>query len=371
MNPRIRLLTAVLLMTFWMMANLFFYRLTIMPGFGWRYFVFPPLVLLLTILLGVFFIRSAYGLASASQGIKYFLACMFGSYYPFLVISDGRASVKEDEENILLRIGGPGFLIVLPGNVAVIENYYGKVRVLGPGRHFISRNETIKDYTHLEERYQPIKKLSARSKDGIEVIVKDIRYRYRIANRDSVDQPAEYGPESLFRYSDNAVKKMVYSRAQTAAGISAWEDDVRKIVESIILDAIRQHQVDYLIAPKTRGSDPRAEIYRQFHSPAGQQQFLDKGSELVWIDIGHFETPEENVAEQRVTTWRAKWLGSENVMRDSAEAQEVGKAEAQADILINIVETLASIGAPSDSHQNLRPLYLARIAQLLDAMREQ
>jgi len=161
---------------------------------------------------------------------------------------------------------------------------------------------------------------------------------------------------------------MVYNRTQSGSGIGNWEDSVNGIVESIISDFIRQHLVDYLIAPKTRGVDPRAEIYADFYSLAGQKKFRERGAELVWIDIGHFETPEKTVAEQRVSTWQAKWQGNATVVRELKDAQDMGKAEAQAALLLNVADTLDAAGSPGETRQNMRPLYLARIAQLLDTM---
>jgi hypothetical protein len=64
-------------------------------------------------------------------------------------------------------------------------------------------------------------------------------------------------------------------------------------------------------------------------------------------------------------------------VRASGEAQrtasqELGRAEAQAEMLKNIVQSLETVGEPGESRQqNMRALYLARIAQLLDAMSTQ
>jgi hypothetical protein len=339
-----------------------------MMGAGLRYLVIPPVIFLIILYFGNRYIRTAFHLTNLRQAIQYYLACLFGINYPVLIIGDGRASVPEGQENLLLKIGGPGFLFVLAGNVVLVENLSGKLRVLGPGKYAIARNETIKEYTSLDERYRPIEKLTTRSKDGIEVVVRDIHYRYRVANQLNSGETGAGGPETLFQYSDEAVIQMVYNRTQSGSGIGNWEDSVNGIVESIISDFIRQHLVDYLIAPKTRGVDPRAEIYAEFYSLAGQKKFRERGAELVWIDIGHFETPEKTVAEQRVSTWQAKWQGNANIVRELKDAQDMGQAEAQAALLLNVADTLDAVGPPGETRQNMRPLYLARIAQLLDSM---
>jgi hypothetical protein len=274
-------------------------------------------------------------------------------------------------ENLLFKIGGPGILRIQAGNVALVEHYGGSMRVLGPGRYLLSRYETIKEFTSLDERFKRIDELTAYSKDGIKVAVRDVSYRYRMANLGTLLQGK--GPHSLFEFSEEAVIQMVYNRAISERGAGTWEESVNGVVRSILSDFIRMHPVDYLTAPKAQGADPRAEIKAEFQSPSGQRKFRQKGAVLIWIDIGHFETPEELVSRQRVNTWQARLQGSANMERATGEAQriayqEMGRAEAQADILMSILDSLESINKPGEARQNMRALYLARIAQMLDAL---
>jgi hypothetical protein len=370
-NPRLRLALGLSILFAWIAANFFFFRMTVLTGGDLRYLLLPLLVFIIGVLFCVRFLRTAYGIENISHAAKYFAASLFGVNHPLLVVNDGKALVREDEENLVLKIGGPGLLALQAGNVALVERYDGSVRVIGPGVHVLDNLEALKETTHLDERYQPIEKISARSKDGIVVAAEDIRYRYRIVSRSETQDSAGRGPDMLFRYAPDAIVKMVYNRAQTASGLAPWEEDIRKIVESTITAFIHKHLVDYLIAPRAQPADPRAEIYQEFYSPEGQKRFSDQGAELIWIDIGHFETPEENVAQQRVNTWRAKWLGNENVMRDSADAQEMGKIEAEREILNIFLENLEAFGAPGEGATKNRPLVLARIAQLIDSLRDQ
>jgi len=375
-RPQARILITLLILLIWTAANFVFYRLAGMPGLGGRYLALPLFILGLLIYEGVRFIHTTFGLNSALQSVNLFFACMFGIGYRTLVISDGKAQDPAGSENAIMKIGGPGFIKIQEGNVAVVESATGQVRIFGPGRYFITRQQSIKECISLDERFRPIEKLSVRSKDGIEVVARDIRYRYQIcsdaAGKESTDQPdaAYRRPEQPYRYSADAILKMVYNRTQDSKGIASWEDGVNNIVVSIISDFIRSHPVDYLIAPQTQGSDPRAEIYAEFYSQAGRNRFRERGAELIWIDIGHFETPEKIVGQQRVSTWQARWMGNANIMRDYAEAQEFGRAEAQCDLIGNIVQSLKSVGAPGESRQLIRAQYLARISQIIEAMRD-
>lgn len=372
-RPRLRFFIVSTLLVMWIVLNVFFFRLTIQQGWGVRYAIFPLAVLFLALYLGARYVHSTYRLVNLRQGMDYLFACVFGFGYPVLVIGEGKAQVERAAKNLVLSLGGPGKIFVSAGSIALVEDYRGPLRVLGPGLHFLSRYETIKEFSSLEERYRLIDKLSAHSRDGIEVLVRDIRYRYRLARQDEADKVK--GIDTLLQYSEDAVVQMVYNRAMSEKGIESWEDCVNGVVKSIITDFIHRHLVDYLTAPKDQKIDPRAEIYSEFESPAGRKKFKDRGAELVWIDIGHFETPAKIVAEQRVNTWQARLQGDANKERAIGEAQrlayqEMGRAEAQAGILMSIIDSLESVNKSGDAHENVRQLYLARIAQFLDTMGE-
>lgn len=375
-QPRLRLFIAFVVVLLWSIGNFFFYRYTILPGMGVRYLLAPWVLLLGLILAGVSYVQITFGLSSLNTAFNYFLACMFGMQFPVLVISDGKAQTGEGEEHLILKIGGPGYLVVQAGNAVLLEDLSGKVRVVGAGRHFITRLESVKEIASLEERFAHIEKLSATTKDGIEIVVRDIRYRYRLCGGFSDDGESGRQSDTLFSFSEEAVVQMTYNRTLTPNGIGDWHMGVNQVVDAVITDYIRQHPVDYVLAPKTQGIDPRSDIYHEFRSESGSNRFREKGAELIWIDIGHFETPEKTVIEQRVNTWQARWLGNANVVRASGEAQrtasqELGRAEAQAEMLKNIVDSLESVGTPGEARQNTRALYLARIARLLEAMSTQ
>jgi len=376
-RPRLRLFIGIVIVLLWTIGNFFFYRFTTMPGSGVRYLIAPWLLWVVLILVGVSYVQLSFGFLNLTSALNYFLACMFGMQVPVLVISDGKAQTKEGQEQTILKVGGPGFLVIQAGNVVLLEDLSGKVRVVGAGRHFISRLESVKEIASLDERFAHIEQLSATTKDGIEIVVHDIRYRYRLSDGSDSNGEASRQSDKLFSFSEEAVIQMAYNRTLAPNGISSWHQGVNQVVDSVITDYIRQHPVDYVTAPKTQGIDARGDIYREFYSQSGRNRFREKGAELIWIDIGHFETPEKSVIEQRVNTWQARWLGNANVVRASGEAQrtasqELGRAEAQAEMLKNIVHSLESVGEPGEvRQQNVRALYLARIAQLLDAMSTQ
>lgn len=359
------------------LLNVVLFPLSTLPGPGWRYWLIPPLILVWLLLAGARYVRNAYSLGSLRSASRYLLASLFSFDYPIQVIAEGKLQLDSlGELNLIQAIGGPGYLHIQPGNVVLLEGLDGRLRVLSAGRHFITRLERVKEVLSLEERYAHVEKIAATSRDGIEVIARDIRYRYRLDSGMSALSGLGRTPENPYPYSEPAVIQAVYNRTMGAADLGEWHAGVNSVVESLIADYIRQNLVDHLTAPIIESDDPRGEIHRQFLSDAGRSRFSEKGAELLWIDIGHFETPEKQVAEQRVNTWQARWMGNANVVRAYGESQrlayvEMGRAEAQAEMLMNIVHGLEDIAAKGEPRQRIRTLYLARIAQLLDAMGKQ
>ena len=152
-----------------------------MPGIGVRYLLVPWVLLAALIPIGIGYVQTTFSPADANTALEYFLACMFGMQIPVLVISDGKALVGEEKEHIILKVGGPGCLVIQAGNAVLLEDLSGKVRVVGAGRHFICRLESIKEIAGLDERFAHIDHLAATTKDGIDIVVHDIRYRYRLS----------------------------------------------------------------------------------------------------------------------------------------------------------------------------------------------
>jgi hypothetical protein len=217
--------------------------------------------------------------------------------------------------------------------------------------------------------------MSATTQDGFAVEVRGVRYRYRLL-ADPASDPASGRVENPYSFSEEAVLNMAYNRTLSEQGVTPWYYGINFNLDSGVTDYISHHQIDHLTAPNSSGKDPRQEIYDRLMTGPTRERLLERGAELTWMDLGHFEVLEEEVGKQHVSTWQAKWIGDAKILRAQGEArriayQDLGRAEAQADILVNIVHALEQIGMPGDSRQNMRTIYLARIAQLLDIMGRQ
>jgi len=69
-------------------------------------------------------------------------------------------------------------------------------------------------------------------------------------------------------------------------------------------------------------------------------------------------------------------LGDANAKRAFSDARrqaytELGRAEAQAEVIISIAHALENVQMNNDPRENLRTIFLQRVASTLDALRDQ
>jgi hypothetical protein len=341
-----------------------------LPEPGWRYWLLPPLILFLLFYSGARFVQVSYQLVSLRSAFRYLLASFIPFRYPTLTISDGKIQVDNiGSQNLVQVIGGPGILSIQTGNVALLEGLDGQIRVLGAGRHYITNLEHVKEALSLEERTEFLEKIPATSRDGIEVLARGVRYRYRLDTGGSASAGAGRTPENPYPYLEQAVIRAVYNRNMGAdLGLGEWHKGVNSVVETVIADYIRLNLAEYLTAHVRQARDPRSEIRRQLFGESGRARFREKGAELLWVDIGYFEAVEKKTS--------GHWMGSADVSRAYGDRQrlayaEMGRAEAQAELVMDIVHELEQVAARSEAGQNLRPQSLASLSQLLAAMERQ
>jgi hypothetical protein len=348
-----------------------------------RYLIVPTAAVVGAFLVGAQYVKDIYELKSYGLAFQYIFASVFGIGYPSLIIEEGKPRIKADEENLLVSIGGPGYVVIRPGNIVLFENLRNPSGVRAEGFHFISRFETIKEIADLEDQHDYIEELNAVTKDGIEVIARDINFRYRLWSSRKVGGQNGRTPSVPYPYSVQAMRNMAYNRVVSDGGYTNWAETMRRQFKGEIQKYISRNQVDQVTAPrnfeenpsgKLRGN-PREDIHRIYESPEIRERFKNIGAQLLWYGIGHFDVNNPLVNDQRVSTWQAGWRGDAKKTLAYSEAKkmayiEQGRAEAQAEILMGIVHGLDDLNSSEeDRNKNLQEIFLVRMAQLLDAMR--
>ena len=360
--------------------------------YGFRHMIIPVAAFLGALLASAFYVQDVYELPSFRLGLQYIVASFLGFWYPRLTISDGERQIPEGTVNLIDTIGGPGIVRVQPGNVVLFESLRAPSRVVANSTSFVSRFETIREIVSLDDQHGFIKEASAKTKDGIEMIVRDVHYRYRLRTGRRAGDHQQREAQDPYPFSVQAVKAMAYNRSVRTTGLTSWHTTVRLAVDSAITDYIKAHHFDHLTAPSA-GDDPRAEIAKRMMGQGIRSRLRGVGAELLWFDIGHFdvatreleekkiETIRDLIEAQRVDTWSARWDGEAIVVRSQGESrrlvyQDMGHAEGQADLLISIMQSLNDANPddvqdnPAQRLRDLRAIVWTSVAQILDAAAE-
>jgi hypothetical protein len=335
----------------------------------WRYLIVPVLAGWLAFMAGVRYLRDIYELDNVWQAFHFLFAAFFGITYPHLSIYGGKKTITPGEVNLLDVIGGPGIVFVNPGNAVLFEGQVAPTAIYPDGSHFVPRFETIQPIA-LEDQYGELDGISAMTRDGFDVKIGRTRFRFRLlANREAGRRKKPYP------YSEGAIYDMIYNRIVSEEGVGDWSSGIAGDIRRVITGYINRNTLDHLTAPEESGADPRGEIQRELHSQDVTDDLRRRGTELLWIDIGSFEIVKKEVEQQRLNTWQAKWMGNARLARSYGEAkrqahQEIGRAEAQAEMLISIMHALSDVNLRGGTRQSLRNVILVRTAQLLEAMGE-
>ena len=377
-----RLLMVILVTLFFAISSWWFFKCKwgISPPFlslnGLRFWVMPVAALLGALLVGATFVKDVYVVPQLRHAIRYLQAAAFAIFQPRLTVKDGKERAEDAAFNLLQSIGGPGFVNVTPGSVVLLERLNAPSNVYGEGEHYVTRQERIKQISPLDDQHGQIEKVPATTKDGITIIIRAVQYRFRLRTGRQLGDYTVRVPEKPYPFSVQAMRNLTYNPTVAKEGQTSWHISVRSIISAGITDYIHKHNIDYLTAPlKDTIEDPRAEIKEQLFSPATREQLRKVGAELLWVDIGHFDIAVADVDIQRVSTWQASWVGKANIERAYGEAQraayeELGRAEAQAEILMSILHSLSDAVLTRDATDELRHVILDRTAEFVDSVSE-
>jgi hypothetical protein len=239
--------------------------------------------------------------------------------------------------------------------------------------YFLSPFESIASTANLDEQQGMKDKVTAMTRDGIKVTITDIQFRYRIRQEEQSGVPVKRSTHNPYPFSEEAIRNMTFNLMVEKNGLETWRAAVERSVTGTITDFVSAHMIDYITAPRTDSHNARLELRNQFFVDSMRSRLARLGAELLWVDVGHVEIEDESVDELRTTLWSADWAGDANEVRAYGEAvreayQELGRAEAQADLIMSIAGSLAEANLSGNNSENVRRLFLARTAQIMNAM---
>ena len=364
----------------------------LVPLQNWQYarYLMAPLGAFLFVFIGsALYVRDIYHLPRLANAFRYVTASLFGFFYPVIHVDGGRLDDEDpdDETNLedkhLLRaIGGPGFVKIQPGNAVAFRDWWEPRGVAQSGLYFMRPFEMIARVVNLEDQHGHIEEAKAVTRDGIRLRLKNVDYRFCVRGPAQESHFIQRDPKIPYPFSEQAVNAIAYSFAVTDRGQERWHDVVSRAMGGALGKFISEHELDYLTAPRKNGQDPRRELRVELFTPGVREGLRRVGAELHWMDIGHFDIDEmgENqeqhpVDQTRTRFWATRWVGDAKTVRSYGEArhmvyQELARAEAQAEMIMSITESLRDVSFGPDRADTLRQIFLAKTAQILEALQD-
>jgi hypothetical protein len=340
---------------------------------GYRFMITPLLAMLCVLIAGAYYVKDIYALPNYGTAFQYVVASMFAGDYPELTIEGGEPILQKNEVNLIDRIGGPGFVIVQPGSAAVFRHLREISEPVVSAVHFVAPFERVAQAVSLEEQQGDRDAIPAMTRDGILVRLCDVHFRYRIRHRVENGRPVLRTPEQPNPFDLTALTSMLANLSVQEDGKQErWIAAIERAVTGTITDFVASKTIDYLTAPCRDGSNPRQAMQAAI-LPEARRSLNGLGAELLWIDPGHLEIDFQEVGEQRTSLWAARWIGNSNVTRSYSESlrqayRELGRAQAQAEIIMSIADALSSSNLSDHSAENVRRILLARTAQVIDSL---
>ncbi len=342
--------------------------------------------------IGARYIQEVYQLSNYLQALRYLAASIFSVAFPQIKVDQGKFEDENATTEIMRKIGGPGRLIINPGSLTLTEKFDRVGDVYPEGRHRLRRFETVREFPPDEDldgnllpivadRENRIDEITLFTKDGLQITVKDIHYRYRLRRDRAFGDYRSRDPKNPNPFSKQAVKDMAYNRTvrlkpggSEETELTPWHQLINVAVDGTITDYLRERLLDDGTAPQYP-DDPRGEITKKIISSGLRARLRSMGAELVWWDIGHFSITDPRVAAQRTQTWAAKWEGEADVRLAYGDAKRIeylerGRAEVEAEFLLEIIKTFEKIGRSDQPEKNIRGIFLAKIAQMLQGFND-
>lgn len=327
----------------------------------------------------VAYIKDIYDEETDRIPFRHFVACFFGLLIPKLKVSN---KIQDSAwKEMVEKIGGPAILNIEAGYAVLTETLTSPAHVYGQGsRHFISRQERVYEIVDLHEQEGSIPNVTSTTRDGIEVTAANLKFNYRLWDsqweRHRNDQARATNP---YPFSKEAIHNYVYNRSVQVDEHGrqkpfSWSSVVGGRVQGIIRDYITEHRLDDVIASREheKEKNPREDLRNSAYQPSFISSLRTTGTILRWWDPGEFKSLND-IESQFLSNWSVDFKSNVRLNQAYGDAQkqayeELGRAEAEAELLMSIIHALDGIKFASDKTQTLHNLILMRTAQVIRAL---
>jgi regulator of protease activity HflC (stomatin/prohibitin superfamily) len=295
------------------------------------------------------FVAGMYGLKSWREGADHLSRCVFGqpTKKPTLVVTEGK--IKQDEEDVLVRIGGPARIQVHKDSAAVLECGGRLTRVLGPGTtDYLEPFEKVRDVIDVRPMRWGDYEVKALSKEGIPVFVTiDVSFQISTGGRTpKADKPYPVQPEAVFKA---AVSTWV--RDPMGSEDDQYYDWARRVViseaEGILRGILARYPLDSLIGLESSlvpgAPHPRKAIRDELEEELSKAA-VNLGAQINEVRIGKISVADQ-VTQQWIEAWEEEWQNRAMLEKEEGEAhrdrlREAAKTQAQVEMIKELADAL-------------------------------
>ncbi len=215
------------------------------------------------------------------QAFRYVAARTFDTSQYYWIVENGELAI-DNSKGLLAKFGGPGMLVVRPGNVVVLERGSKTSRIVGPGVYAIKYLEFIKKPVNgkgiidLRSQFVVENVENALTQDGIPLEFQ-VSSSYMIEPKNVTDQrlAANYEPpdesqvfgEPEYPVYESTIKKAVFG---TTGG--GWKGLFPGGPISRFRDVVGTYTLDQIFPPNPTGlASPDDRVLRKMEEKVGEQ----------------------------------------------------------------------------------------------------
>lgn len=327
--------------------------------------------------LAAIYLADIFGLGSERLHVaeRFVEQAAFGRRYDSIQIKEGRVV---EEDSILVQIGGPGIVKVELDSAALFERPDGTPLVIGPtNSEIIDEFVRLRRIVDLRDTNDAADLPPTRSKDGVLIGVKDIRFSYSIYRGEKPDRS-----QTPYPFDKKAVESLVYKDSRSvqpgkppsmepewkagpfnmkgailgemsafigSRGLGEFLASIGEPEEKSLQAVEMQIQQRSLVLSGSNGSGlpepplragpftPRNMLTEQFHQEGFSKRMAERGFQLNWIGVGTWYTPIEVILSNHREAWR---ISRENYARGNPQALKALKDEARQQELLRLIRTL-------------------------------
>lgn len=284
------------------------------------------------------------------------------------VVASSRTLESQRPDSVLLRVGGPGKLVVPQGEVGVTEINGRYFRIISTGKNSLRPFEYVHTLLNLRTQEQQVTAVPLITKDAIDLTA-DFIITFHI-DRDGAmptrSKPFPFNPEAVERA---AYAQINYGYHQTFT----WMDMTVNTAKGLLRAIVSKYMLDDLLHPKGSAREPHYMLTQELERRV-RGSIEGFGVELESIRIGRLELPEE-ATKQYIDHWQADLDTQIRLVLAEGEASsleiaEIARAEAEVIMIQAIAEGLEN-ARQAGSAGSMRDVIALRLVEALEKMARQ